>query len=55
VANKNEIHDEITKQIKLLTELIIKQNYFELNSKFYGNGRAFFSSIIGNIFTVYRT
>lgn len=34
-ANSNEIHDEIIKEIKLLTELITKQNYFELNSKFY--------------------
>jgi hypothetical protein len=31
VANKYEIHREIIKAIKLLTELIIKQNYFELN------------------------
>jgi hypothetical protein len=34
MANKAEIHEEIIKDIKLLTELIIKQNYFELNSKF---------------------
>jgi hypothetical protein len=35
MANNNNIHEELTKEIKLLTELIIKQNYFELNSKFY--------------------
>jgi hypothetical protein len=34
MANKDEIHEEIIKEIKL-TELIIKQNYFKLNSKFY--------------------
>jgi hypothetical protein len=35
MADKNKIRNKITKEIKLLTELIIKQNYFELNSKFY--------------------
>jgi hypothetical protein len=35
IANGNDIHEELIKEIKLLTELIIKQNYFELNSNFY--------------------
>jgi hypothetical protein len=35
IANSNGIHDDIIKEIMLLTELIIKQNYFELNSNFY--------------------
>jgi hypothetical protein len=35
MANKRNIQDEFVKEIKLLTKLIIKQNYFEINSKFY--------------------
>jgi hypothetical protein len=35
IANSNCIQDYIIKEIKLLTKLIIKQNYFELNSNFY--------------------
>jgi hypothetical protein len=34
-ASNNDIPDDIIREIKLLNELIIKQNYFELNSKFY--------------------
>jgi hypothetical protein len=35
IANGNDIHEELIKEIKLLTELIIKRNYFELNSNLY--------------------
>jgi hypothetical protein len=35
IANSNGIHYDIIKEIKLLTELIIKKNYFELNTNFY--------------------
>jgi hypothetical protein len=35
IASSNGIHDDMIKEIKLLTELIIKQNFLELNSNFY--------------------
>jgi hypothetical protein len=35
VANKNEIHRDIIKEMELIRKLIIKQNYFEQNSIFY--------------------
>jgi hypothetical protein len=35
IANGNDIHEELIKEIKLLTELMINQNYFGLNSNFY--------------------
>jgi hypothetical protein len=35
MANKCNIPDELAKEIKLVAELIIKQNYLEANSKFY--------------------
>jgi hypothetical protein len=31
IANKNGIHGEIIQEMELITKLIIKQNYFEIN------------------------
>jgi hypothetical protein len=35
LSNKCNIPNVLSKEIKLLVDLIIKQNYFEANSKFY--------------------
>jgi hypothetical protein len=35
IKNMNGIHGEIIQEMELITKLIIKQNYFELNFKFY--------------------
>jgi hypothetical protein len=35
IAKKNHIHNDVTQEIELLTTLIIEQNYFETDYKFY--------------------
>jgi hypothetical protein len=35
IGHQNGIHGEIIQEMELITKLIIKQNYVELNSKFY--------------------
>jgi hypothetical protein len=35
IATKKEIHSEVIREMEQIVKLIIKQNYFEMNSKFY--------------------
>jgi hypothetical protein len=60
IANKNGIHGEIIHEMELITKFLIKQNYFELNSKFYQQSEGLAmgapsSALVRNILTTPRT
>jgi hypothetical protein len=35
IAERNHLHTDVIQEIEQLTNLIIQQNYFEMDSKFY--------------------
>jgi hypothetical protein len=35
IARKNHIHNDVIQEIEQLTNLVIEQNYFEMDSKYY--------------------